>query len=95
MLKGGNKCVNKLFTASGWNDYVYWQQEDKKTLQKVNKIIEDIVRNGNTGIGKPEPLTGNLTGYWSRRINSKERLIYKVDEQNVHIIASRFHYEDK
>lgn len=87
--------MNKLFTASGWNDYVYWQQEDKKTLQKVNKIIEDIVRNGNTGIGKPEPLTGNLTGYWSRRINSKERLIYKVDEQNVHIIASRFHYEDK
>ena len=61
--------MNKVFTDNGWKDYIYWQTEDKKTLKKINQLIEDIYRNGNEGIGKPEPLTGNLMGYWSRRIN--------------------------
>ena len=75
--------MNKVFTKNGWADYVYWQTEDRKTLKKINQLIEDIARNGNEGIGKPEPLTGNLTGFWSRRINDKDRLIYRTDENNV------------
>ena len=64
--------MNKVFTKNGWADYVYWQTEDRKTIKKINQLIEDIARNGNEGIGKPEPLTGNLTGFWSRRINDKD-----------------------
>ena len=70
--------MNKVFTDNGWEDYTYWQTEDKKTLKKINNLIKDIDRNGNEGIGKPEPLTGNLTGFWSRRINDKDRLMTKI-----------------
>lgn len=70
--------MNKLFTDNGWKDYVYWQTEDRKTLKKISSLINDISRNGNVGMGKPEPLTGNLSGYWSRRINDKDRLIYRM-----------------
>lgn len=87
--------MNKVFTDHGWKDYVYWQTEDKKTMKKINNLIEDIARNGNEGIGKPEPLTGNLSGCWSRRINDKDRFIYKIDEENVSILACRYHYNDK
>lgn len=84
--------MNKIFSDNGWHDYIYWQTEDKKTLKKINSLIDDICRNGNAGIGKPEALTGNLSGYWSRRINDKDRLVYKIDNDNVHIIGCRFHY---
>ncbi len=87
--------MNKVFTDHGWKDYVYCQTEDKKTMKKINNLIEDIARNGNEGIGKPEPLTGNLSGCWSRRINDKDRFIYKIDEENVSILACRYHYNDK
>ena len=80
--------MNKLFTDNGWKDYVYWQTEDRKTLKN------DISRNGNVGMGKPEPLTGNLSGYWSRRINDKDRLIYRIDEENIYILSCRYHYGD-
>ena len=86
--------MNKIFTVNGWQDYIYWQTEDKKTLKKVNQLIEDISRNGNMGIGKPEALSGDLAGFWSRRINDKDRLIYKIDDKNVSIIACRYHYEE-
>ena len=86
--------MNKLFTPNGWQDYVYWQTEDKKTLKKINKLIDDISRNGNEGIGKPEPLIGNFKGFWSRRINDKDRLIYKIDEGAIYIISCRQHYTD-
>ena len=76
--------MNKVFTENGWADYTFWETEDRKTLKKINKLIEDICRNGNEGIGKPEALSGNLAGYWSRRINDKDRLIYKIDENNVY-----------
>ena len=66
--------MNKVFTDTGWEDYLYWQTEDRKTLKKINQLINDIVRNGNEGLGKPEQLSGNLTGYWSRRINDKPEL---------------------
>ncbi len=61
--------MNKVFTDNGCQDYVYWQTEDRKTLKKINRLLDDISRNGNSGIGKPEPLVGNLSGFWSRRID--------------------------
>ena len=81
--------MNKIFTKNGWEDYIYWQTEDRKTLKKINQLIEDIARNGNEGIGKPEALRGNFTGFWSRRINDKDRLIYKIDEENITILIRR------
>ena len=87
--------MNSVFTLYGWKDYVYWQTEDRKTLRKINSLLEDIKRNGNEGIGKPEALSGDLAGFWSRRINDKDRLIYKIDDKNVYILACRFHYGDK
>ena len=86
--------MNKVFTSNGWEDYIYWQTEDKKTLKKINTLLKDIDRNGNEGIGKPEPLIGNLSGFWSRRINEKDRLIYKIDEYNIYILSCRYHYSD-
>ena len=86
--------MNKVFTSNGWEDYIYWQTEDKKTLKKINSLLKDIDRNGNEGIGKPEPLIGNLSGFWSRRINEKDRLIYKIDEYNIYILSCRYHYSD-
>ncbi len=87
--------MNKVFADAGWEDYLYWQTEDRKTLKKINQLLCDIGRNGNEGIGKPEPLSGNLSGYWSRRINDKDRLIYRIDEDNIYILACRYHYGDK
>ena len=87
--------MNKLFTDNGWKDYAYWKTEDRKMLKRINKLIEDIERNGNEGIGKPEPLTGNFSGYWSRRISEKDRLIYRIDGEDLYIIACKAHYEEK
>ncbi len=63
--------MNKVFTKNGWDDYIYRQTEDKNTWKKINKLIEDLCRNGNFGLGKPEPLLGDLSGFWSRKINEK------------------------
>lgn len=73
---------------------LYWQTEDRKTLRKINTLLKDIERNGNEGIGKPEPLTGDLSGFWSRRINQKDRLIYALEMDQIIIIACRYHYDD-
>lgn len=86
--------MNKAFTDIGWEDYLYWQTEDRKTLRKINTLLKDIERNGNEGIGKPEPLTGDLSGFWSRRINQKDRLIYALEMDQIIIIAYRYHYDD-
>ena len=86
--------MNKAFTDIGWEDYLYWQTEDRKTLRKINTLLKDIERNGNEGIGKPEPLTGELSGFWSRRINQKDRLIYALEMDQIIIIACRYHYDD-
>lgn len=86
--------MNKVFTKNGWDDYIYWQTEDRKALKKINKLIDDICRNGNSGIGKPEPLAGDLSGFWSRRINEQDRLVYKIDEQNVYILSCRYYYSN-
>lgn len=86
--------MNKAFTDIGWEDYLYWQTEDRKTLRKINTLLKDIERNGNEGSGKPEPLTGDLSGFWSRRINQKDRLIYALEMDQIIIIACRYHYDD-
>lgn len=86
--------MNKAFTNIGWEDYLYWQTEDRKTLRKINTLLKDIERNGNEGIGKPEPLTVDLSGFWSRRINQKDRLIYALEMDQIIIIACRYHYDD-
>ena len=87
--------MNIVFTKEAFEDYKYWQQEDKKTLKKINLLLEDISRNGNAGIGKPEALLGNYAGFWSRRIDSKNRLIYRLESNTVIIIACRKHYLEK
>jgi len=74
---------------------VYWQKQDKKTLKKINEIIKDLERNGSAGIGKAERLKGNLSGYWSRRIDEKNRIIYTIENDMVNIHSCRGHYDDK
>jgi toxin YoeB len=87
--------MNIHFTQTGWSDYTYWQTQDRKTMRKINRIIQDIARNGNTGIGKPEPLQGNLSGWWSRRIDEANRLVYRLVNETVEIAQCRSHYGDK
>lgn len=84
--------MNKTFSELGWEDYVFWQTEDRKTLKKINGLLEDISRNGNVGIGKPEALSGDLSGFWSRRINDKDRLVYAIHDDCIYVVACRFHY---
>lgn len=83
------------FKPEGWEDYVYWQGQDKKTLKRINQLLQDIVRNGNDGIGKPEPLTGDLSGWWSRRINDRDRLVYRILDGQIEISQCRSHYGEK
>ena len=78
-----------------WEEYLEWQLEDKKTLKKINALIKDIQRNGNTGIGKPEPLADNKSGWWSRRIDEKNRIVYKIINDNLIIASCKGHYDDK
>ena len=87
--------MKKVFSDNGWKDYVYWQTEDRKTLKRINQLIKDIERNGNEGIGKPEPLVGDLSGYWSRRINEQDRLVYSFDDSSISIITCRYHYNKR
>lgn len=80
------------WTDAAWNDYLYWQSQDKKTLKRINKLIADCKRSPFEGIGKPEPLKENLAGFWSRRIDETNRLVYAVDEEYLTVIACRYHY---
>ncbi len=75
-----------------WDDYLYWQQADKKMVSRINELIKDCLRSPFKGIGKPEPLKGNYSGYWSRRITNEHRLIYKIKDERMHIVQCRFHY---
>lgn len=81
-----------LFTPDAWEDYLYWQGQDRKTLKRVNQLIKDAQRTPFEGIGKPEPLVGNLAGFWSRRIDDTNRLIYDVTQGQINIVACRYHY---
>lgn len=81
-----------VFTESSWTDYIWFQEHDRKLLKRINTLLKDIKRNPFAGIGKPEPLKADLSGYWSRRINSVHRLVYGVSEGEIVIISCRFHY---
>ena len=83
------------FHPQAWEDYLYWQQTDRTTLRKINRLIQDIQRTLFTGLGKPEPLRHQWSGYWSRRITDEHRLVYFVDETTVDILQCRFHYDDR
>ena len=80
------------WTDDAWDDYLYWQTQDKKTLKRINKLINDVKRSPFEGIGKPEPLKENLSGFWSRRIDDTNRLVYAVDDRAMTIISCRYHY---
>lgn len=82
-----------VFATRGWEDYLWWQIQDRKVLKRINNLIQDIIRNGNDGIGKPEPLKHGFHGYWSRRITDEHRLVYRVHDDEVRIAACRYHYE--
>ncbi len=82
------------FTETGWEDYLWFQDTDKKLLKRINTLIKEIQRSPFDGIGKPEPLKANLSGYWSRRISTEHRLVYKVLDESIIITACRFHYRD-
>ena len=85
----------KAWTGEAWEDFEYWTKQDKKTLKRILQLLKDIERNGYDGIGKPERLTGDLSAYWSRRIDEKNRVIYKVEGDSLVIAAVRGHYNDK
>ncbi|MCX5815352.1 MAG: Txe/YoeB family addiction module toxin [Proteobacteria bacterium] len=80
------------FTKEAWEQYTYWQNVDKTMVNKINNLIKDCTRSPFKGIGKPEPLTKNLSGFWSRRIDDEHRLVYKYENGDLFIISCRFHY---
>jgi toxin YoeB len=81
------------WTDEAWSDYVYWQGQDKKTLKRINKLITDTKRSPFEGIGKPEPLKENLSGFWSRRVDETNRLVYAVNNSHITVISCRYHYQ--
>lgn len=87
--------MKKLWTDDAWDDYLYWQSQDKKTLKKINKLLDDIDRHGYQTTGKPEPLKGNLSGYWSVRIDEKNRIVFRLNENGIEILQCGSHYRDK
>ncbi|MDI5937464.1 toxin YoeB [Micromonospora haikouensis] len=82
-----------VFTATAWNQYL--SHTDRKLVKRINDLIADVMRNEHEGIGKPEPLRGELSGYWSRRIDREHRLVYRITKNDVEIIACRYHYGDR
>ena len=85
----------KAWDDEAWEDYLFWQAQDRKMLKRIHQLLQDIERNGYTGIGKPEPLKGNFQGYWSRRIDDTHRLVYRICENRIDILQCRSHYGDK
>ncbi len=81
-----------VWDENAWADYLWWQSQDRRTLKRINLLIGDITRHGNEGIGKPEPLKYELSGYWSRRITDEHRLIYKLVDDEIRIASCRYHY---
>ena len=81
-----------IFGEQSWSDYLYWQSADKRTLKKINALLQDIKRNPFDGIGKPESLKHEMAGTWSRRINQEHRLVYEVVEESILVVSCRYHY---
>jgi len=87
--------MRKMWDDEAWEDYVYRQTQDRKTLNKINKLLKDIDRSGYTGPGKPEMLSGDLAGFCSGRIDEKNRIVYRINENRIEIIQCGSHYQDK
>ncbi|MCI7108418.1 MAG: Txe/YoeB family addiction module toxin [Agathobacter sp.] len=85
--------MQKSWYDKAWDDYLYWQSQDKKTLKRINQLIRDTERDPFNGIGKPEPLKGDLSGFWSRRIDDTNRLVYRVNGELLEILSCKGHYE--
>jgi len=85
--------MNKQFTDEAWKDYLYWFENDKKQLKKINELLKEIERSPFEGLGKPEPLKFNLKGFWSRRIDREHRIVYKVESEILFLVSLRYHYD--
>jgi toxin YoeB len=85
--------VRLVFTSHGWDDYQHWLQTDRQILKRINRLIDDALRDPTDGIGKPEPLKHMLAGTWSRRITDEHRLVYLVDDDDLVVLEARFHYK--
>lgn len=86
--------MRKIWFDEAWEDYTYWQNQDKKTLKRINMLLKYIERDNFNGIGKPEPLKGDLSGFWSRRIDDANRLVYRISEDTLEILSCKGHYTD-
>ena len=87
--------MHKIWYDEAWEDYLYWQEQDRKTLKKINRLLIDIDRNGYDCIGKPEPLKGNYSGFWSVRIDDKNRIVFRIIQGRLEIAQCGSHYRDK
>jgi toxin YoeB len=85
----------KAWHDTAWDDYLYWQTQDRKTVKRINKLLQDIERNGYNGIGKPEPLKHELAGFWSVRIDDKNRIVFRIENDTIEIAQCGSHYRDK
>ena len=85
--------MDKVWSDGSWEDYLYWQTQDRKTLRRANQLLQDIDRNGHKGIGKPEPLKHDRQGWWSRRIDDTSRLVYRIEKNRIEIAQCRAHYD--
>ena len=86
--------MKKIWFDEAWEDYTYWQIQDKKTLKRINMLLKDIERENFNGIGKPEQLKGDMSGFWSRRIDDVNRLVYRIIDNVIEIVSCKGHYED-
>lgn len=86
--------MKKIWFDEAWDDYLYWQMQDRKTLKRINALLKDIERGYFDGIGKPEPLKGELSGFWSRRIDDSNRFVYRISSDVLEILSCRGHYDD-
>ena len=87
--------MKKIWFDEAWDDYLFWQTQDKKTLKRINKLLQDIERNGYNGIGKPESLKGDLSGFWSVQIDEKNRIVFRIEDGKLEIVQCGSHYRDK
>ena len=87
--------MRKIWSDEAWEDYLYWQNQDKKTLKRINSLLKSIERNGYDCIGKPEPLSGDLAGFWSVHIDDKNRIVFKINNNELEIAQCGSHYRDK
>ena len=86
--------MKTVWFEEAWEDYVYWQSQDKKTLKRINQLLKDAKRNGYSGIGKPEPLKGEFSGFWSRRIDDVNRFVYRIEDGVLEVLSCKGHYDD-